>query len=176
MAYERAHLLSPGDADIRFNLEMARSKTIDKITPQSEMFFVTWYKALVNLMSVDGWAYTACLSLLIAIIAMLFYLFHGNDKVRAGGFYASITFIVIFILANIFAFEQRDLLINRTGAIITSPAVTVKNGPSANAGSAFVIHEGTRVDIIDKSLANWRSIRLADGREGWITTKQLEEI
>ena len=176
LAYERAHLLSPGDADIRFNLEMAQSKTIDKITPQSEMFFVTWYKALVNLMSVDGWAYTACLSLLIAIIAMLFYLFHGNDKVRAGGFYASITFIVIFILANIFAFEQRDLLINRTGAIITSPAVTVKNGPSANAGSAFVIHEGTRVDIIDKSLANWRSIRLADGREGWITTKQLEEI
>ena len=176
LAYERAHLLSPGDADIRFILEMARSKTIDKITPQSEMFFVTWYKALVNLMSVDGWAYTACLSLLIAIIAMLFYLFHGNDKVRAGGFYASITFIVIFILANIFAFEQRDLLINRTGAIITSPAVTVKNGPSANAGSAFVIHEGTRVDIIDKSLANWRSIRLADGREGWITTKQLEEI
>lgn len=176
LAYERAHLLSPGDADIRFNLEMARSKTIDKITPQSEMFFVTWYKALVNLMSVDEWAYTACLSLLIAIIAMLFYLFHGNDKVRAGGFYASITFIVIFILANIFAFEQRDLLINRTGAIITSPAVTVKNGPSANAGSAFVIHEGTRVDIIDKSLANWRSIRLADGREGWITTKQLEEI
>ena len=176
LAYERAHLLSPGDADIRFNLEMARSKTIDKITPQSEMFFVTWYKALVNLMSVDGWAYTACLSLLIAIIAMLFYLFHGNDKVRAGGFYASITFIVIFILANIFAFEQRDLLINRTGAIITSPAVTVKNGPSANAGSAFVIHEGTRVDIIDKSLANWRSIRLADGREGWVTTKQLEEI
>lgn len=176
LAYERAHLLSPGDADIRFNLKMARSKTIDKITPQSEMFFVTWYKALVNLMSVDGWAYTACLSLLIAIIAMLFYLFHGNDKVRAGGFYASITFIVIFILANIFAFEQRDLLINRTGAIITSPAVTVKNGPSANAGSAFVIHEGTRVDIIDKSLANWRSIRLADGREGWITTKQLEEI
>lgn len=176
LAYERAHLLSPGDADIRFNLEMARSKTIDKITPQSEMFFVTWYKALVNLMSVDGWAYTACLSLLIAIIAMLIYIFYGNDKVRAGGFYASITFIVIFILANIFAFEQRDLLINRTGAIITSPAATVKNGPSANAGSAFVIHEGTRVDIIDKSLANWRSIRLADGREGWVTTKQLEEI
>ena len=176
LAYERAHLLSPGDADIRFNLEMARSKTIDKITPQSEMFFVTWYKALVNLMSVDGWAYTACLSLLIAIIAMLIYIFYGNDKVRTGGFYASITFIVIFILANIFAFEQRDLLINRTGAIITSPAATVKNGPSANAGSAFVIHEGTRVDIIDKSLANWRSIRLADGREGWVTTKQLEEI
>lgn len=36
--YERALLLAPGDADIRFNLQMARSKTIDKITPKSEMF------------------------------------------------------------------------------------------------------------------------------------------
>jgi tetratricopeptide (TPR) repeat protein len=39
--YERALLLSPGDEDIRFNLQLARSKTIDKITPESEMFFVT---------------------------------------------------------------------------------------------------------------------------------------
>ena len=40
--YERALLLSPGDGDIRFNLQIARSKTIDKIVPESEMFFVTW--------------------------------------------------------------------------------------------------------------------------------------
>ena len=44
LAYERALLLSPGDADVRFNLQMARSKTIDKIVPESEMFFVTWYR------------------------------------------------------------------------------------------------------------------------------------
>ena len=56
LAYERASLLSPGDDDIRFNLQFARSKTIDKITPQSEMFFVTWYRALVNLAGVDSWA------------------------------------------------------------------------------------------------------------------------
>ncbi len=46
--YERAHLYRPGDEDINFNLQFASSKTIDKITPVSEMFFVTWYKALVN--------------------------------------------------------------------------------------------------------------------------------
>ena len=36
LAYERASLLSPGDDDIRFNLQFARSKTIDKITPEGE--------------------------------------------------------------------------------------------------------------------------------------------
>ena len=53
LAFERAHLLSPGDEDINFNLQFVRGKTIDKITPVSEMFFVTWYKALVNCTSVD---------------------------------------------------------------------------------------------------------------------------
>ena len=72
--YERALLLSPGDDDIRFNLQMARSKTIDKITPQSEMFFVTWYHSLVNLMSVDAWARTALFTLAIAIVLVLLYL------------------------------------------------------------------------------------------------------
>ena len=52
--YERAILLDPGDADIRANLALARGKTIDKVVPPSEMFFVTWYRSLVNLMSVDA--------------------------------------------------------------------------------------------------------------------------
>ena len=73
--YERAALLSPGDADIRFNLQIARSKTIDKITPESEMFFFDWYRQFVNLTSVDGWARTALISLAIAIICALVYLF-----------------------------------------------------------------------------------------------------
>ena len=53
--YERAALLDPGNSDVRFNLELARSKTIDKITPESEMFFVTWYKNVIDMMSMDGW-------------------------------------------------------------------------------------------------------------------------
>lgn len=40
--YERAFLLDPADADVRFNLELARAKTVDKIIPESEMFFITW--------------------------------------------------------------------------------------------------------------------------------------
>ena len=54
--YERALVLNPGDGDIRFNLELAQSKTVDKVTPVSEMFFVTWIKFLTNLMSEKGWA------------------------------------------------------------------------------------------------------------------------
>ena len=92
--YERALLLSPGDADIRFNLQMARSKTIDKITPESEMFFVTWYRSLVNLMSVDAWARTALIALAIAIILALAYLFSDRIWLRKVGFFGALLLVV----------------------------------------------------------------------------------
>lgn len=38
--YERALLLNPGNSDIRFNLELARSKTVDKVIPSSKMFLL----------------------------------------------------------------------------------------------------------------------------------------
>ena len=44
--YERCLLLQPGDADARFNLQMARQKTIDKIEPVGEFFLVKWVKAM----------------------------------------------------------------------------------------------------------------------------------
>ena len=54
--YERALLMKPGNSDIRANLEVARAKTIDKVEPVPEVFFVSWTKALINSMSVDAWA------------------------------------------------------------------------------------------------------------------------
>lgn len=174
--YERALLLSPGDGDIRFNLQMARSKTIDKITPESEMFFVTWYHALVNIMSVDGWARTALVSFALAIVLALAYLFSARIWVRKVGFFGGLAFIAVFILANLFAYQQRQELVNRTGAIIISSAVPVKSTPSKSGTDLFILHEGTKVEITDGTMHGWKEIRVADGKEGWIETSKIEII
>ena len=174
--YERAHLLSPGDDDINFNLQFARSKTIDKITPESEMFFITWYKSLVNFTSVDNWAKTGILCIVMALLLVLLYLFGPQLMLRKIGFFGGLAFFVIFLLSNLFAFQQKQALDNRTGAIIISPSVNIKKTPAKNSADQFVLHEGTRVDIIDKGMTDWRCIRVGDGREGWIETKAIEEI
>ena len=174
--YERALLLSPGDEDIRFNLQLARSKTIDKITPESEMFFVTWYRSLVNMTSVDGWAYIALVSLLAALCLALVYLFASKVWFRKIGFFAGILMVVLFIVSNIFAYHQRRILDNRTSAIVIAPSVNVKTTPEAAAKDAFLIHEGTKVEITDDSMNDWKCIHLANGKEGWVSTKVLERI
>jgi tetratricopeptide (TPR) repeat protein len=174
--YERALLLSPGDGDIRFNLQIARSKTIDKIVPESEMFFVTWYRSLVNIMSVDGWGRMALVSLALVIVLFLVYLFSARVWVQKVGFFGGGFLLFVFVLSNFFAWQQRQQLLNREGAIVVAPSVTVKSTPAQNGTDLFILHEGTKVVITDSSMKSWREIRLADGKKGWIESKKIELI
>ena len=174
--YERALLLSPSDRDIRFNLQIARSKTFDKIVPESEMFFVTWYRAMVNMMSVDGWARTALFAMGLTIILLLVYLFADRLWLRKAGFFGGVALLILFVMSNLFAWQQKQDLINRKGAIIFAPSVTVKSTPAANGTDLFILHEGTKVVIIDGSMKDWKEIRLADGKEGWIESKKIRII
>ena len=174
--YERALLLSPGDGDIRFNLQIARSKTIDKIVPESEMFFVTWYRSLVNIMSVDGWGRMALVSLALVIVLFLVYLFSARVWMQKVGFFGGGALLVVFALSNIFAWQQSQNLLYRKGAIVVAPSVTVKSTPAQNGTDLFILHEGTKVVITDGSMKDWREIRLADGKKGWLESKKIELI
>lgn len=174
--YERALLLSPGDKDIRFNLQMARSKTIDKITPESEMFFVTWYRSVVNIMSVDGWARTALVALVIAIVLALLYLFSSPIWLRKVGFFGGILLLAVFLVSNLFAWQQKRELTHRSGAIIIQSAVTIRSTPAKTGTELYILHEGTKVTVTDDSMKDWREVRVADGKQGWVETKEIEMI
>lgn len=174
--YERALLLSPGDRDIRFNLQIARAKTIDKIVPESEMFFFTWYRSLVSLMSVDAWAWTALIALALLIVLLLVYLFSERIWLRKVGFFGGFVLLILFALSNLFAWQQKQDLLFRKGAIVISPSVTVKSTPAKNGTDLFILHEGTKVSITDGTMKGWMGIRIADGKEGWIESNMIEEI
>lgn len=176
LAYERALLLSPGDADIRFNLQLARTKTIDKMAPQSEFFVVTWYRSLVNQYSVDGWAYMSIVLLALTIILALLYLFSTPVWLRKVGFFGGLIALLFFVLANLFAWQQKQMLTHRDGAIVTGSAVPVKSTPATNGTDLFILHEGTKVTVTDDTMQDWREVRLPDGKVGWVETSQIEII
>lgn len=176
LAYERALLLSPGDNDIRFNLQFARSKTIDKLAPESEVVFSTWYRSIVNFTSADSWAVVSIVSVVLALILMLVYLFVPQLLWRKVGFFGASFFIIVFGLSTLFAWSQHNAFTNRKGAIIMVSSVNVKKTPVQNGEDAFILHEGTRVEVTDSSLPGWKGVRLSDGREGWIPTSKLEMI
>lgn len=174
--YERALLLNPGNGDIRFNLELARSKTVDKVTPPSEMFFVTWTQSLINTMSEKAWAQTGIVAFLLTILALSLYIFGKRIILKKVGFIAALCFFLITILANVFASEQKAELVNHKNAIIMAPSVTVKSTPNRSGTDLFILHEGRKVMIKDNTMKEWKEIRLEDGNVGWVPTSVIEII
>jgi len=131
---------------------------------------------LVTTLSVDGWAYVSLLSLSIAIILALIYLFASPIWLRKIGFFGGILLLLMFLLANVFAWNQKQMIEQRDGAIIIESAVTVKSTPAHNGTDLFILHEGTKVTIVDTSMDGWREVRVPDGKQGWLEVSQIEEI
>lgn len=174
--FERALLLKPGDSDIRFNLNLVRSKTIDKVTPVSEVFFITWFHSVKNLMGVDGWAKGAIASFFAFLVSIVLYVFGKKLMLKKAGFIIAVFTLVLVIFTNIFAYSQKESLLDRRNAIIMVPSVTVKSTPNEGGTDLFILHEGHKIGIKDSSMKEWVEIRLEDGNVGWIPVSVIEMI
>ncbi|MCD8303099.1 MAG: tetratricopeptide repeat protein [Prevotellaceae bacterium] len=174
--YERASMLDPSDADIRFNLGMARGKTIDKVVPKHEIFFVNWYTSLVNVASVDEWGRLSLAFFACALVCLVLCVTLRSIVLKKISLSAFAVLLVFTVVGNVCAFSQRYRLLHRTGAIVMDASAVVKSTPSSSGSDLFVLHEGTKVEIKDSTLSDWYEIELADGKVGWIESRQIEII
>ena len=173
--YERCLLLDPGDSDARFNLQMARQKTIDKIEPVGDFFLVKWFKSVENLGSCRLLGEDRYRVLPVVYRLLDLVLFSRWVRLKKIGFYLGVLFIIMVVFANIFASDQKDEMINRKHAIVFAPTVTVKSSPDASGTDLFVLHEGTNVTV-KSTLGEWSEIELEDGNVGWMPSKDIEKI
>jgi len=174
--YERALKLDPSDADIRHNLEYARSLTQDRIEEVPEIFFEQWGHALCYLLPSNTWA-VLCLVFLAAAVAMaLLFLLGSTAGRRRVGFFVGIACLLLAFLGWDFAQWQRQEALAQDRAIVMRPVSSVKSSPSAeSAKDLFILHEGTRVKILD-NVGSYTNIELGDGRQGWLPTGDIEVI
>lgn len=174
--YERAYLLNPGDGDIRANLNLARTKTVDKVTPPSEMFFVTWWHSLLNCMSCYSWCMFAVVCFALMLIGVLLYMFAPQLIVRKIGVYGALVLFVAVVVANIAAYSQNEAFSERNTAIVLAPAITVKSSPNNSSTDLFIIHEGSKVEILDSTMKEWYEVKFEEGKQGWISKSAVEII
>lgn len=174
--YERALILKPANKDIRSNLEIARAKTVDKVTDVPELFFITWLKSITNSMGIQSWAIIAISFFLLFIVSIYFFFFSTKIVARKTFFILALFFLVLCVIANISAAFQRKVRLNRMNAIIISPSVTIRSTPNDNGTSLFILHEGRKVFIKDDSMKDWKEIQLEDGNVGWVKKNDLEVI
>lgn len=174
--FERALKLNPSDKDVLFNLELARTKTIDKIIPQHEFILFTYFRLMTNWFSLRTWTIVSILCFVLMLASLLFFWASGSVSVRKLTFSLAIVLLLVTILSNVCAMQQRNFKQTHTSGIITTPAVTVKSTPADNGNDLFVLHEGARVEIQDSSLKEWCEVSIADGKVGWIPKKAFDLI
>lgn len=174
--YEKALVLNPADGDIRFNLELAQSKTVDKVTPMSEIFLVTWMKNLTDLTSEKGWAKMGITTFILMLSMLALYFFSKKIALKKIGFISAVCLLFICVIANIFASSQKNKAESHGEAIIMAPSVTVKSTPNDGGTDLFILHEGHKVTIKDNTMREWKEIQLEDGNVGWVPTSVIEII
>ena len=88
-----------------------------------------------------------------------------------------VTAVLLFATMSLsFAVWQKNDYMRADEAVVMRPVTSVKSSPSGEASKdLFILHEGTKVKLIDQ-LGTWSNVELADGRQGWMKTDDLEVI
>ena len=163
--YEKAHKLAPSDEDIRYNLKLANLKTVDRINPVPLLTVVEKWDHFITSQSSHSWAIVSIAFVWLALISFSIYLFVSSF--RRAGFYLG---LFLLCSAGFFAwlsYAQTQAEFGANQAILTTANAYVKSAPDASGTDLFMVHEGIKMNILDK-VGDWSKVRLADGKVGWI--------
>ena len=176
LCYERACKLDPTDKDIRYNLEFARGNTLDKIDAVPEFILKTWARSIRGMLSSNAWAWVSLVLFAIFLALLLLFLLGGSASERRAGFFGGIAALLLALAAFGFARWIRHDSLRTDAAIVMTGVSSVRSAPSRDTSTElFLLHEGTRVGIKEE-ISGYCNITLADGREGWISSKDIEII
>lgn len=173
--YERAYLLKPADENINYNLEIAKSLTVDRFQEIPELFFIRWFDFISLTLNGNTWSIISLGSFVLCLIFLSVYIYTSRYKLKVAGFWIALVLMVISLLAISFAWQNRTLVFDSHKGIISSPQVSGKSSPDSSGTDLFVIHEGTKVSI-GEEVGGWFEITLSDGNKGWIPSGSLNII
>lgn len=175
LAYERALRLQPNDPDIKHNLDLVNLKTVDRIEPLPELFFIEWLRALSAVIPLHTtvWLFAFGWLALFGGLSALSLLTSPNALrlVRTLVISAMVVLIPLTVLVATQIADSRA----RNDAIVTASVATAKTSPDSQSVDAFVLHEGLKVKLSD-AVGEWVKIILADGKVGWIRSQECERI
>ena len=173
--YERALKLNPSHADAAHNLEIVRQMTLDKIDEVPEFILVSWFHGLRQGLSANAWAWITLGLLLLAGVLLTVFRSGAPRSLRKVSFILSCIVLVLAIFTFIFSLQQKRAVTRQDSAIVTAPVCSVKSSPAEGGKTVFVLHEGTKVRLLD-DVGDWAKIEIADGRQGWAQGSTFEII
>ena len=173
--YEKALQLNPNDEEIKTNLDFARKMAIDDIKVIPQVGFKKLIADFTSQHHYDTWAWIAVGLAFVFLAFFMGYYFSGTTfkkRIFFLGMFLILIGITTAVSSGIF---QKNRLANEKPAIVFAESISVKSEPKAASADTFVLHEGTKVYILE-SIANWKKIQLTDETTGWIEDSAIKEL
>lgn len=180
--YERALKIDPTNADARTNLDFVNSKIADKQIDSGSYLDSVW-NGTVGMFHPDTWAVIALVLFAIFLGAVAVYIFSSAVMVKKTSFFGGMLVFVVTVAAVIISFSAANRVNSHDYAIILPPASQLSTTPResrSQAEQAFLLHEGTKVEIIDSlstpTDGTWYEVMVGRGERAWIKSTEVERI
>ena len=166
----------PRDDDLGANLELARSLTVDRVTPLPGFWLLRVARWWVDLLPRPALLTVVTLAWLTAMTALVVLVSGRGDFLLAWSRRAAAVAGVVTLVFGL-SLVARELDVGRPDeAVIMAEEAPVHSAPSDDDELLiFTVHEGARVRVERRSDA-WVEIVLEDGRVGWVRSGQLTLI
>jgi tetratricopeptide (TPR) repeat protein len=169
--YEKALRINPGFEDAIHNLIVANEQVADKNMKISQRGLLLWLSSFFS----GNYQYIGNIALLILVLFGVFYTVHlWMNPLHRHWLRLAVIFLISGVLTLSLALVIAMTGKQKVGAIIMEPIVTIYNEPSDNSSAAFILHEGSRVEILQE-LELWYKVAF-DAKVGWVHKSGVAEI
>ena len=170
--YEKSLKLDPRNEDTRHNIEIAKLFITDKIEPIPDIFFKKWWNSLSDSLTLNTWAIITIIIFALLLLCIFLYIISRTKALRKSTFFLGIILIILMICSFTISMQKYNYLNSKNEGIVTTPTITVKSSPSSTSVDLFVLHEGSKVKVLDKT-EGWDKIRIANGSIGWLPSSTI---
>jgi len=171
--FEKAKQLAPLDKEIKNNAAFAENMKIDAISTLPQNTVKKWVNGTVSILTIDGWAKTAVVFAILFVLLFLGYLFTVQSGKKRAFFITAFVSLLVTGASVGFSYYAFAKASADNPAIVFATKVEIKSEPNLASTSAFTLHEGTKVQVLE-SLGNWSRIQLSDGKIGWIPEDDIK--
>jgi tetratricopeptide (TPR) repeat protein len=169
LAYERARILMPRDADLLFNLRYALDLRKD-VVPEDRSVLATAFFWLDSL-SVRELFWTFAVLNLLFWMVLLLRLFNRSDL----AYYLLLTVAILWAIGGLSFGLKWYQGVTEDRAVVLPAEVSIFSGPDERQTVLFKLHSGTVVHE-ERSEDGWTLVRFSGERRGWAKGGQIERV
>ncbi len=175
ISYERARRLNRDNEDIDFNLDLANLSVADRIAAMPRSLAVVWLDNAIHFFTIEAAAMVMLIFWVLLFIGAVIWMLARREFLQRWGrrlvWAAGALWLLFMLIFGVLAYERATV---QEGIVLAS-RVVVRSSPAEDATEMFILHEGVKVRLQERS-GDWQRLKLADGKVGWLEATAVEKI